>query len=327
MTIFRRLAALSVSALCAAALAQAPAAPSAGPYPSRPITIVVPFGPGGSNDMFARAIALELNNAWKQPVVVENRPGGGGSIGAAQVARASPDGYTLMLASSTFTINAVLQPKLPFDPVKSFTPIALVAKGPMMFVASPGLAARSVPELIALARSRPGKVTYASAGSGSINQMGSEMLASATGIKLLHVPYKGGAQAVNDLLANHVDLYLGSMPQVMPQVRAGKLNPIAVTSPQRTKVAPEVPAVGEAVPNYALELWWGVFGPANVPREIVALVNAEIRKALDTPKLRQFMESEAATPGSDSPEQFGAFVARELQHWHKVAKEADIRLD
>jgi tripartite-type tricarboxylate transporter receptor subunit TctC len=300
---------------------------AAAQFPNRPVSIVVPFPPGGSNDIFARAIGLELAKVWSQPVIIENRPGGGGSIGAGFVAKAAPDSYTFMLVSSTFAINSVLQTKLPYDPVKSFVPIALIGKGPMMFVAAPGLGVKSTAELIKLARSEPGKVTYASAGNGSINQMGSEMLASAAGVKLTHVPFKGGAQAMNDLLGNHVNIYLGSVPQVMPNVRAGKVVPIAVTSPQRSPVAPDVPTLAESLPNYSLELWWGIFGPAGMPREVVASINSEINKIIETPKMRQFLSNEAALPSPISPEQFREFFSKELQYWGKVAKDADIKIE
>jgi tripartite-type tricarboxylate transporter receptor subunit TctC len=296
-------------------------------YPNKRVTIVVPFPPGGSNDILARAVANELGQLWGQTVLVENRPGGGGSIGAGYVAKATPDGHTLMLVSSTFTINSVLQSKLPYDPVKSFSPVALVGKGPMMLVASPALQVKTPGELFALARSRPGKITYASAGSGSINQMATEMLGGAAGIKLTHVPYKGGSQAVNDLIGGHVDLYIGSMPQVMPHVRAGKVTALAVTSPQRARAAPEIAALAESLAGYELELWWGIFAPAGVPRDVILALNSAINRVLATPKMRQFLDSESAVSAPMSPDEFADFVGRELRHWRKVARDANIQAE
>ena len=318
MRSFRSLVAVGLMAWAAIATAQ---------YPNKRVTIVVPFPPGGSNDILARAIATELSQVWAQTVLVENRPGGGGSIGASHVAKSAADGHTLMLVSSTFTINSVLQSKLPYDPVKSFSPVALVGKGPMMLVASPTLPVKTAAELFTLARSRPGKITYASAGAGSINQMATEMLAGAAGIKLTHVPYKGGSQAVTDLMGGHVDLYVGSMPQVMPHVRAGKVTGLAVTSPQRARAAPEIPALAESLPGYELELWWGIFAPAGVPREVTLALNGAINKLLATPKMKQFLDSESAVSTPLSPDEFAEFVGKELRHWRKVAREANIQAE
>jgi len=296
-------------------------------WPNRPISLVVPFAPAGSNDIFARAVAQELTTALKQPVIVENKPGAGSMLGAGQVAKAAADGYTLMLASSTVTIGGTLKKGLPFDVRRDFTPVALIARGPLMVVASPGFPASTPAELIALARSAPGKYTFGSSGPGSTPQMGMELLTLAAGIRLLHIPYKGGAPVLNDLMGGQVDLYMGSLPQVLPLVRTGKVKPIGVTSLQHIRQAPEVSPFGDVLPNFSFEVWWGLFGPGNLPRDIVARLNTEVGKALQTPAMRQYMENEGAVAGGGSAEQFAAFVAAEVQNWQTVGKRADISLD
>ncbi|MCC2674967.1 MAG: tripartite tricarboxylate transporter substrate binding protein [Ramlibacter sp.] len=322
----RLLIALATACACTAALAQAPAA-TAGGYPNRPITLVVPFAPGGSNDMIARAIGQELSKSLGQPVVIDNKAGAGGSIGAQFVARAPADGYTLMLVSSTLTVNSAVTPKIPYDAVKSFTPVVQVAKSPLMFVAKPNLAAKTPAELIALAKANPGKITFGSSGTGGVNHLGTELFAHLAGVKMIHVPYKGGTPAMNDILAGHVDVYMGTMPQVIAQVKGGKVRGIGVTSPQRVKSAPDVPAIAEALPDFSLELWWGVFGPANLPRDILALLNKQINEAISSTAMRQFMEAEGASPVGGTPEQFAGAVSAEVQRWTQVVKQANIKLD
>jgi tripartite-type tricarboxylate transporter receptor subunit TctC len=325
----RLLIALATACACSAALAQAPAVPAvtAGGYPSRPITLVVPFAPGGSNDMIARAIGQELSKSLGQPVVIDNKAGAGGSIGAQFVARAPADGYTLMLVSSTLTVNSAVTPKLPYDAVKSFTPVVQVAKSPLMFVAKPTLAARTPSELIALAKANPGKITFGSSGTGGVNHLGTELFAHVAGVKMVHVPYKGGTPAMNDILAGHVDIYMGTMPKVIAQVKAGKVRGIGVTSPQRVKSAPDVPAIAEALPDFSIELWWGVFGPAGLPRDVLALLNKQINDAIGSAAMRQFMEAEGASPAGGTPEQFAGAVAAEVQRWTQVVKQANIKVE
>lgn len=296
-------------------------------FPTRDVTVVVPFTTGGSNDIFARALAGALTKTWGRPVVVENRPGSGGSLGAAHVARAAPDGHTLLLTSSAFPINAVLQSNLPFDPVASFKPVALIGTGPMMLVTHPGLGARSPADVLALARSRPGGLTFASAGVGSATHMAIALLGSTAGAKFVHVPYKGGSQAVTDLLAGHVDLYVGSVPQVMPHVRAGTLVPIGVTSRARTPVAPDVPSLSEVLPAFDVELWWAVFAPGGTPAATVSLINAEINRVLGDPKMAEFLAAEAAIPTPSTPEQLADRVTKDLTRWRDLAKRDNIRAE
>src|SRR6516162_3536286 len=210
-------------------------------YPSRHITLIIPFAAGGSNDIVGRAIGKKLSEAWGQPVVVENRPGAGGVIGASVVAAAPPDGYTLLLVSSTFTINPAIKKSMPFDTIKDFTPVAFIARSPLLLTTSNTLEVKSAKDLLALARHKPGQITYASAGPGSINQIAAELIALSAGVKVMHVPYKGGAPALNDLLGGHVDIYVSSLPQVLQLARDGQARALAVTSARRTALLPNVP--------------------------------------------------------------------------------------
>src|SRR6202012_4637448 len=228
-------------------------------YPSKQITLIIPFAAGGSNDIVARAIGKELSEAWGQPVIAENRPGAGGGMRAAAVASAPPDGYTLLLVSTTFTINAAIKKSMPFDTAKDFTPIAFVARSPLLFVASKNLQVKSAKDALALAKSKPGEITYASAGIGSINQIAAELIAQSAGVKLMHVPYKGGAPALNDLVGGHVDVYVSSMPQVQQLAQNGQVNALAVTSDKRAQLLPDVPTLAESdIPGFELSSWWGI---------------------------------------------------------------------
>jgi tripartite-type tricarboxylate transporter receptor subunit TctC len=231
--------------LVAALLLTSPAA-RAQTYPSRQITLIVPFAAGGSNDMVGRVIGKKLSETWGQPVVIDNRPGAGGVIGSAAVAAAAPDGYTLLLVSSTFTINPAIKKHMPFDTIKDFTPVAFIARSPLLLVSSSQLPVKSARELLALAREKPGQITYASSGPGSINQIAAELIALSAGARVMHVPYKGGAPALNDLLGGHVDIYVSSLPQVMQLARDGQARALAVTSARRTPLLPDVPTLEEA---------------------------------------------------------------------------------
>jgi tripartite-type tricarboxylate transporter receptor subunit TctC len=297
-------------------------------YPSKQITLVIPFAAGGSNDIIARAIGKELSNAWGQPVIAENRPGAGSVIGAATVAGAPPDGYTLLLVSTTFTINAAIKKRMPFDTLKDFTPIAFVARSPLLFVASKNLPVKSAKEVLALARSKPGQITYASAGIGSINQIAAELIAQSAGVKLMHVPYKGGAPALNDLLGGHVDTYVSSLPQVQQLAQSGQVDALAVTSTKRVPILPNVPTLDEAgVAGFDLSSWWGIVGPANMPPDVVNKLNAEINKMLKSPELGKFFANEGAEPQAMTPQQFDALIHSEVQRWIKVAHDANISID
>ena len=297
-------------------------------YPSRHITLIIPFAAGGSNDIVGRAIGKKLSEAWGQPVVVENRPGAGGVIGASVVAAAPPDGYTLLLVSSTFTINPAIKKSMPFDTLKDFTPVAFIARSPLLVTASNNLPVNSMKELLEIARSQPGKITYASSGPGSINQISAELIALSAGVKFVHIPYRGGAPALNDLLGGHVDIYVSSLPQVLQMVHTGQAKALAVTSLKRSPILPNVPTVDESgVSGFDSSSWWGIVGPAGLPPQIVDKLNAEIGKMLTAPELVRFLETEGAEAETMSPQQFGDLMRSETQRWIKVGREANISIE
>jgi len=319
---------IRTAALLAAALALASAAARAQTYPSRQITLIIPFAAGGSNDLVGRAIGKKLTEAWGQPVVVENRAGAGGLIGTSAVAAAPPDGYTLLLVSPTFTINPAIRKTMPFDTVKDFTPVAFIARGPLLIRASNKLPVQSARELFALARRKPGQITYASAGLGSINQISTELIALSAGARFMHVPYKGGAPALNDLVGGHVDIFVSSLPQVLELARSGQARALAVTSARRTALLPDVPTLGESgLPGVDLGTWWGIAGPAGIPADIVNALNAEIGKMLTSPELGTFLSNEGAEAETMTPRQFGDMMRLETERWIKVAHEANISID
>jgi tripartite-type tricarboxylate transporter receptor subunit TctC len=302
------------------------AAPAIAQYPAKSVTIVVPFPPGGSNDVFARALGKKLSEAWKQPVVVENKPGAGGMIGAAGVSKAAPDGYTLLFVSSSYTTGAAIQ-QLPFDPITGLTPIASVSKGPMVLTVNNGVAVKNAAELAALAKSQPGKLNYGSAGPGSINHFAGELFAQNAGVKMTHVPYKGMGPATADLIGGHIDVLIASSPSVMQHVKAGKVKGLGVTSAKPSPLVPGLEPVANGVKGYEVELWWGVLGPAGLPAAIAGQVNAEVNRALASPELTEIFAKEGAEPWSQSPAQFEAVVKGDIERWKKVAREANIKVD
>lgn len=297
-------------------------------FPSKAVTIVVPYPPGGSNDTFARELGKRLGDTWKVPVIIDNRPGAGGNIGAAVVSRAAPDGYTLCLLSSSFTTNAAIQPNLPFDPVAGFAPVAMVAKGPMLLTVSNHVPARTTLELFDLARRDPGKLNFGSSGQGSTNHFATELLMDAAQIKMTHVPYKGMAPAVTDVIGGHVDVLIASAPSIYQQVKAGKVRGLGVTSKGPSAVVPDLAPVAQmGAPGYSFELWWGILAPPRTPPEIVAQVNAEVNRILATPEMKEVFLREGAEPATMSPAQFAATIKSEIEGWKKVAKDSNIKAE
>jgi len=319
---------IRIAALLAAALVLTSSHVRAQTYPARQVTLIVPFAVGGSNDIIARAIGKKLSEAWGQPVVIDNRGGAGGVIGSADVAKAAPDGYTLLLVSSTFTINPAIKKNMPFDTVKDFTPVAFIARSPLLVTVSNDLPVKSARELLALAKSKPGQITYASSGPGSINQISAELIALSAGVKLTHVPYRGGAPALNDLVGGHVDIYVSSLPQVLQLARTGKARALAVTSTRRTALLPDVPTLAEAgLQDFDLSSWWGIVGPAGMAADIVNALNTAIGKQLDSPELKSILSAEGAEAATMTPQQFGDLMRAETERWIKVAHEAKISID
>ena len=299
------------------------------PYPSKPTRLIVPYPPGGSADILARAIGAKLGDQLGQPVVIDNRPGAGTIIGTEATAKAAPDGYTVMLGTvSSHAINPALNAKLPFDPVKDFTPVSLVASIPFVMLVHPSLPAETVQELIALARARPGQLNYASAGNGTSNHLAGELFKSMTGIDMVHVPYKGSAPALTDLLAGQVPVMFDLALTALPHVRSGAARGLAVTSKERSPVAPKLPTVAESgVPGYEVSAWFGVFAPAGVPPAATQRLNAELVKVMRQPAVRARLASQGADALSSTPEAFSAYLKDEIGKWAKVVKASGMKLD
>ena len=293
-------------------------------YPSKAITIVVPYPPGGSNDSFARAVGKRLGEALRQSVIIDNRPGAGGSIGTAIVAKAPNDGYTLAAVSSSFATNAAIQPKLPFDAINSFAPVALMANGPFVVAVRKDLPVKTMADLVALAKSQAGKLNYASSGPGSINQFATELLKSAAKIDMTHVPYKGMSPATMDLMGGHVDVLVASGPSLLPSVRAGKVHGLGITSLATSAVAPDLAPVANTVPGYSFSLWWGLLAPAGTPISVVNRLNAEVNKILATAEMQEFFLREGAEPAIVSPLQFSTLIVNDIQRFQQIAKQASI---
>jgi len=297
-------------------------------FPNRPVTIVVPYPPGGSNDVFARVLSKRLSDMWKIPVIVDNRSGAGGTIGADIVSRAQPDGYTLCLLSSSFTTNAAVQPNLPFDPVNGFSPVAMVAKGPMILTVSNKLPVKTTLELFALARKDPGKLNYGSSGQGSTNHFATVLLMDAANIKMTHIPYKGMSPAVTDVIAGHVDVLVASAPSIYEQVKAGKVRALGVTSAGPSKAVPDLaPLAQMGAPGYSFELWWGILAPPKTPPEIVNRINADVNQILESAEMKEAILREGAEPSPMPAAAFAETIRREIEAWKKTAQAANIKAE
>ena len=323
-----RLGALAAIAFAAACLPGGTAFAQQAAYPSKAITIVVPYPAGGSNDTFARQIAKELGDELKQPVIIDNRPGASGNTGTAQVARATPDGYTLVAVSSSMTTNAAVQSKLPFDPVKGLAPVAMFAKGPFIVAVNNEFPAKTPAELIAAIKAKPGQYNYASSGSGSVNQFGTELLKAKVGeLQIAHIPYKGMGPAVTDLIGNQTQLLISSGPSLLPMVRAGKLRAVGITSLKPSPVAPDLTPMSAAVPGYEFELWWGLLAPAGTPGDVVAKLNQAVNQILARPTIAANFLREGAIATPLTPAQFGTVIADDVERWKKLARQQNITAD
>jgi len=318
--VFGFIAALTLAAPAFGADAQA--------YPHKPIRIIVPFPPGGPSDLQARLLGAKLTEAWGQATIIDNRGGANGIIGIETAAKADPDGYTLILVTAGFAVQPSLYPKLPYDPVRDFTLITRIASGPGIVVVNPSLPVRSVPELIAHARAHPGKVFYGSAGNGAPSHLAVELLKVMTRIDAVHVPYKGMAAAINDLVAGQLQLSIPTMPAGLPLSKAGKLRALAVTGAQRSPAAPELPTVAEAgVAGYQASNWYGMAAPAKLPRPIIARLNQELGRIMAAPDVREKMLNVGMEPVTSTPEQFADFMKSEIGKWARVVKTAGVRVD
>ena len=313
-------------ALCAVLLA-APACAQQN-YPQKPIRYIVPFPAGGIADVFARIIGGRIAESWGQPVLVENRAGAGGNIGAELVAKSAPDGYTILMGSiGTQALNASLYRSMPYDSAKDFTPVALVIEAESLLALHPSVAAGTPAELIALARAQGGKLTCASAGVGTTSHLACELFKSLARVDVTHVPYKGNVSAISDLLGGQTSMLFATMPTVLPHVKVGKLKGIAVLGTRRSPAAPEFPALAETLPGFEVNNWVGTFGPAGLPAAIVAKLNSEILAVMRTPEVQQRLLTEGARFTPMTPAQFSAFVAAETAKWGKLIREVGIRAD
>jgi tripartite-type tricarboxylate transporter receptor subunit TctC len=298
-------------------------------YPSKPIRLIVPFPPGGTADILARMAGEKMGESLGQPVVVDNRAGAAGGIGAIAAAKSAPDGYTLFMGTTgTQTINPAVNAKVGYDTLKDFAPVSNFAASPFLLVVHPSLPAKTVPELMALARERPGKLHYASFGAGSSAHMTGEMFRAKAGIDIVHVPYKGAPPALADLIGGHVHMMFTLLPSVLQHVKSGALRPVAIAAERRDPSLPDVPTFAEAgMPGFVSDSWYGILAPAGTPRPIIARLNAEIQRALAQPDVKQRLAAEGAEPRGNSPEQFEAEIRKDLQNWIKVAQDAKVSLE
>ena len=297
-------------------------------YPARPIRVIAPFPPGGGTDLFARTIAQKLSAAWGQQVVVDNRSGAGGMIGSEMVAKAAPDGYTLLItSSSSHVISPHLSRKPPYDALNDFVAVIMIASAPNVLVVHPSVPARSVKELIDLAKARPGALNYASNGSGTLSHLTGELFKLQTGVDLVHIPYKGGPPAVIDLVAGQVSVLFSALPTVFAQVRAGKLRLVAVTGDKRIAPVIDVPTVAETVPGFESVQWWGMFAPPALSADLTARLSGEVAKMLVDVELKARFAAEVAESAQSSPRDFPAFLRADFEKWGKVVKAAGIRAE
>ena len=323
---------LGVSALAASVLLSVGVASPAlaQGFPTKPVKIVATFEPGGASDILARLIAPKLSETLGQSVLVENRPGAGGNIGTDYVAKSAPDGHTLVMGYiGTHAVNPTLYPKIPFDAVKDFAPVAFVASIPSALVVHPSVAAKSVGELIALAKSRPGQLNYGSGGAGTAPHLAAELFKTIAGVDIVHVPYKGSGPAVTDLLGGQISLMFNTMIQTIPHVQSGKLRALAVTSAKRSNAMPELPTLAESgLPGYAMVGWFGVLAPAGTPKDVVNRLNVEILKILNQADVKERLAKLGSEPTDIvTPEQFGDYIKMELTKWEKVIKSSGMRIE
>lgn len=312
---------LMLAAASGGALAQA--------FPTKPIRLISPYAPGGGSDALARVIGAKLTEGWGQPVIIENRPGAAGSIGAEAAARATPDGYTLLVTpNAVLTINPHIYPKLRYDPVRDFAPVTVAANSPYLLVAHPSIAATNVKELIAVARAKPGQLSYSSSGNGSSTHLAGVLFSQLAGIQLLHVPYKGAAPAIVDLLGGQIQMRFSSVVPVLPHVRSGKLRALGISSAKRYGPLPEVPTITDSgLPGFVVEAWYGVFAPARTPRAIVAKLNSEIVRHLRSDEMKTRMAADGAEVIGSTPDEAGKWLRDDLARWAKPVKDSGARVE
>ena len=318
-TIRNLLCAFALTIICSSAAAQT--------WPVKAVRIVVGYPPGGPTDLLARIVAQKLTESWGQQVLVDNRPGASGMIGAEVTVRAAPDGYTLLMVPVTYAVTPSLFPKMAYDAVKDLAPVAQVAAAPFILVVHPTLPVKTVKDLIALARSRPGQINYASASAGGMPHLAGELFNTMTGVKMVHIPYKGAAPATTDLLAGQVSLMFNNMLSAMPQVKSGRLRAIAVTSIKRSAAAPELPTIAETVPGYEASGWYAALAPAATPRELIARLNNDMNRVMKMPDVTQRLASDGVEAVGTTPDQFGIYLRSEITKWGKVVQASGAKAD
>jgi tripartite-type tricarboxylate transporter receptor subunit TctC len=296
-------------------------------YPSRPVRLIVPFPSGGSNDVVGRMIAVQLSTRLDKPVIVENQGGAGGLIGTEMAARSQPDGYTLLLVSVAYAFIPAIY-KLPYDPATAFAPVAILGAGPVVIAVTSKLPVSSVKELIALAKEKPGELNYATAGVGSFQHLASELFKLQAGVDIVHIPFKGGGPAMMDVIAGNTQIAIGSLVQMLPQIKAGKLKALGVGSANRIAALPDLPTISEAgVPGYEVTNWWGIVVPAGTPRSVIDRLHHDLTAVVASTETKKRFETEGAEPLSMSPDEFGRFIAAETVKWARVVKDAGIRAE
>jgi tripartite-type tricarboxylate transporter receptor subunit TctC len=312
----------------ALALAFLPVAAQAQNFPNKPVKVIVTFPPGGTPDIYGRVLSQELSNLWKQPVVVENKTGASGTIGTDFVAKAAPDGYTLLFAAdASITIAPLLYAKSPYDPVKDLAPIVNAAAGPFVIMANPSFPANNVKELIALAKAQPGKISYASSGAGGQQHLIMETIKAMAGIDMLHIPYKGFGQAVTDVLANQVPLVVGGITASIGHTQSGKLKALGITGTKRSSFFPGVATVAETLPGFDITAWYGFLAPAGTPREIINKINEDVVAIIKRPDFQARLAKDAIDPVANTPEQFAAQIKADIAMWTKIVKASGAKLD
>lgn len=298
------------------------------PYPHKPVKVIVTFPPGGTPDIYGRILSQELSNLWKQPVVVENKTGASGTIGTDFVAKSAPDGYTLLFAAdASITIAPNLLTNMPYNVGKDLTPIINAASGPFVMLANPNFPANDLKGLIALAKQQPGKLTYASSGAGGQQHLSMETVKHMADIDIVHIPYKGFGQGINDVMAGHVPLIFGGITAAIQLSKSGKLKPIAVTSLKRSKALPEVPAIAETLPGFRIDAWYGFIGPAGMPKDLVKKIHADVAAVLKRTDIQARIVADGMEVVGNSPEEFAAQISDDLREWHKLIQSARIKLD
>ena len=296
-------------------------------YPLKPIHIVIPFAPGGGADVLMRPLSKKLNEILGQPIVLDSKPGANGNIGAQFTSKANPDGYTLLVGNSSIPISVSLYRNLGYDPLKDLTMISLITMAPSTLVTNTTYPVKTVSDLIKLAKENPGKINYGSAGSGSTPHLGMEMLGLATGTKFTHIPYKGAGPAVTALLGGEVDVLITNTSTILSQVQAKRLNPIAVTSAQRSPIMPNIPTISETVPNFEIKTWYGLFGPANLPKEVINKLNAAVAEAVRSPEIKEQLIRSGYEPETTTPDGFNQLMKEDIVAWGKAVKASGVQID